>query len=665
ATGETGTDGLLISSAASGVSFQNYENAPMQFGSGGAAIQMTLSQAGNLGLKTGVSTPFNKLSIDGNASIGTNYYSLTAAANSLIVEGKIGIGVVNPDSPLQVEQTNNWAEGKFYTYHTGGTNYSAIILGRANGTQTIPTATQASNILGAVVFRGAHGAGIWQVEASQIYALAEENFASATNGGASILFSTVAIGTSVSSERMRLFHNGNLGIGATAPPSLLTVGSGNQFQINATGNILRINSVATNFPNAQGGANTFLRNDGGGNLSWVVSGGISQWTTSGSNIYYNTGNVGIGTSIPGVRLDVVGTTNIQAGKITKDGFDWLDGQPGNRNYFIGQAGNLGITGTDNFLVGSFAGNAMTTGFDNTFIGRQAGRTNTTGRSNFFVGTLSGFTNLSGNRNIFIGEGTGFTNSTGTQNIYMGWQTGFFNLGSSNIYMGSQAGYGAVGSNNTNNIGFGPAALYSITSGAANIVLGYQAAFSLTTGIANIAIGSNSGSNFGTSNNNIAIGTNADVISPASNGIAIGTGASVTTSNTMVIAPSITAVGIGTATPKTKLDVDGDVAFRLKTYTATNGANNNIVLPAGATYVKIIGPAAVFNISGIAGGQDGKLVILHNATTSNMTINHQITSTAANRIITNTGADLVTTGEGMAILIYDNLSFRWIVLAFTP
>jgi hypothetical protein len=38
----------------------------------------------------------------------------------------------------------------------------------------------------------------------------------------------------------------------------------------------------------------------------------SQWTTSGSNIYYNGANVGVGNTTPGYKLDVTGTVNATA-----------------------------------------------------------------------------------------------------------------------------------------------------------------------------------------------------------------------------------------------------------------------------------------------------------------------------------------------------------------
>ncbi|AZZ36027.1 hypothetical protein CIK05_04215 [Bdellovibrio sp. qaytius] len=49
----------------------------------------------------------------------------------------------------------------------------------------------------------------------------------------------------------------------------------------------------------------------------------SQWTTSGPTIFYNTGNVGLGVSIPVNKLDVAGTINVTGGSIITNG--WLQG----------------------------------------------------------------------------------------------------------------------------------------------------------------------------------------------------------------------------------------------------------------------------------------------------------------------------------------------------
>ena len=96
-------------------------------------------------------------------------------------------------------------------------------------------------------------------------------------------------------------------------------------------------------------------------------------------------------------------------------------------------------------------------------------------------------------------------------------------------------------------------------------------------------------------------------------------------------------------------------------TLSNGANNNVGLPK-RSFARITGPSAVFNITGIRDGADGKVAILYNTTAYAMTITNNATSTAANRILTNTGSDVATTGTGIVSLIYYITDSRWILLS---
>ena len=122
--------------------------------------------------------------------------------------------------------------------------------------------------------------------------------------------------------------SGNVGIGAITPLQKLDV-SGNAFirgdistsNINFSGNLYQ---------------NGVLFTGSGG-------GGSSQWTTGiGSNIYYNSGNVGIGSSNPIATLDVSG--NILCSKVIGD----LSGNANTVTNGVYTTGNQAIAGIKTF-----------------------------------------------------------------------------------------------------------------------------------------------------------------------------------------------------------------------------------------------------------------------------------------------------------------------------
>lgn len=96
----------------------------------------------------------------------------------------------------------------------------------------------------------------------------------------------------------------------------------------------------------------------------------------------------------------------------------------------------------------------------------------------------------------------------------------------------------------------------------------------------------------------------------------------------------------------------------------NGSNAGIDFGA-KVYVKLkAGPTAAFTINGIAGGADGRELIIDNSIAQNMTIANDSGTepVPANRIYTRTGADVSTTGQGVVRLIYDSEDTHWILVS---
>ncbi|MBS1561310.1 MAG: hypothetical protein JSS89_06870 [Bacteroidetes bacterium] len=126
------------------------------------------------------------------------------------------------------------------------------------------------------------------------------------------------------------------------------------------------------------------------------------------------------------------------------------------------------------------------------------------------------------------------------------------------------------------------------------------------------------------------------------------------------------VGIGTSTPNTMLDVNADVAFRELNYTAALAAtNDNLAFNTGnrSAFVRIGSQSSNFKISGLAGGYNGKILMIYNASGKTMTIRHEGTgSTAANRIVNSTTDSLVFGDKGVVTLVYSAADSRWIVTA---
>jgi len=305
--------------------------------------------------------------------------------------------------------------------------------------------------------------------------------------------------------------SGNVGIGTATPGQKLTVdgmmgilesGTAPTFHTIFQGGDQSAD-IAYTLPTDQGGADTVLANNGSGFLSWEeVTSGL--WTESGSNVYYDTGNVGIGTTTPRTPLEVSGS--FRAGQAT--GTQWDAANVGSNSIAMGV--NTTASGFRSTAMGR---ETTASGFRSTAMGHlttaQAFASTVLGRYNRISGDT---TNWVDSDPLFaIGNGTS-TNRSNAMTV----------LKNGNVGIGTISPGGLLGLKDTNT--------YLDVDGTNNLT--FTDSVTGTKTLAQLASGSSLWTDAGTYIN----------ANNAANVVVSDTG----------------NVGIGTTTPGANLDIAGNI-----------------------------------------------------------------------------------------------------------
>jgi hypothetical protein len=357
--------------------------------------------------------------------------------------------------------------------------------------------------------------------------------------------------------------NDNIALGTLALEDLTTgvnnVAIGTNAGLNLT---IAQNTIAIGQAAIGGGTTTGNQNIGIGHQAGLS---LSSGT---QNIYLGSGtgkgsttqeyNIAIGSeAFMGSQADAdeniaIGKRAIATGLVT-----------GIRNIGIGSSALDALTGgANNIAIGYLAADGVTVGNKNIAIGEQALSSGTvTGDANIALGVLALNSAQDSNYNIGIGYRALRDAIDGAGNIAIGYQAGFDGdlSGNDNILIGTNAAANAT--TLKQNVIIGHHAAQEATGLAVrNVILGVSSSAKITTGKDNIIVGSDAGNVVTTNTNNILIGSGSTAAAALSNAYAIGTQASVTQADSMVLGGQTGTrfkVGIGGVTaPNAILEVSG-------------------------------------------------------------------------------------------------------------
>ncbi|WP_413943125.1 beta strand repeat-containing protein [Bdellovibrio sp. HCB-162] len=262
-----------------------------------------------------------------DATLGTNdTYALNFETNNatrmtITSGGNVGIATTSPSTTLEVvDTTGNTSRGITSTTYATSNPGGLVQTRGARGTASAPTALNNLDTFSWFAMTGYDGTAFSvQAQPTGVSGAATENWSS-TGHGSALRFTTTTNGAVNGAERMRIDHNGNVGINTVAPTAKLEVAgdakvTGNLFGAvkDTSGNALKacagrsgttwtyysINAASTGSCGAYIDINTaacgfttvfkYFPSLGGSGGHWVTTGGNSVYnpTATGFRIYIN------------------------------------------------------------------------------------------------------------------------------------------------------------------------------------------------------------------------------------------------------------------------------------------------------------------------------------------------------------------------------------------
>ncbi|GEM_PF-1883527 len=416
------------------------------------------------------------------------------------------------------------------------------------------------------------------VERKGAWGVGTMHFLSRTSGD----FASADLSNSV----MSLNQTGFLGIGTTSPTSLLHVNS------TSTSDDLTLGKFFSSV-DQEGEDNNIMIGKALATGQAAVLGYIYSTTANNSGAYItvwgdtpgNTGlfvrkggNIGIGTTTPTAKLEIIGNIKITDGTqgigkvLTSDPNGQASWQLANTAGWS-LTGNTGTTDVNNFIgttdiipINFKVNNQKAGRIDAagpTFYGYQSGNSNTSISSEGY-GFQALYNNTTSNYNTAVGHQSLYANNSGSMNTGLGYQALNHNTtGGANTGIGTQALlWNTIGIYNS---ALGMYASCNNTTGNQNTAIGHRSLFYSTTGNFNTALGADAGRENVNGSGNVFIGFRAGFHETGSNKLII---ANDTGYLPLIYGEFLTGqIGIGTVTPSTKLDVNGVI-------TASGGNSND-------------------------------------------------------------------------------------------